>query len=78
MPRLSVAMDLGTSGLRDQALDVGNKEIISTVITTRHPLPGANVIDHLHLAIEMGVEVSAGRLDPSNETNPTAEFPTRT
>ncbi len=51
-------MDLGTSGFRAQALDLNSREIISTAITTRHPLPGANVIDHLHFALEMNVEVA--------------------
>lgn len=55
MSRLAIAMDLGTSGLRAQALDLSSGEIISTAITTRHPLPGANVMDHLHFALELGV-----------------------
>jgi len=60
MTRLAIAMDLGTSGFRAQALDLNTREIISTAITTRHPLPGANVIDHLHFALEMSVEVAGG------------------
>ena len=56
MARLGVALDLGTSGFRGQALDLDqNGIIISTAVTTRHPLPGANVMDHLHFAIEMGL-----------------------
>ena len=56
MARLGVALDLGTSGFRGQALDLDqNGKILSTAITTRHPLPGANVMDHLHFAIEMGL-----------------------
>ncbi|NQT09575.1 MAG: methylamine methyltransferase corrinoid protein reductive activase [Desulfobacteraceae bacterium] len=58
MPRLAIAMDIGTSGLRAQAVDLSSREIISTAITTRHPLPGANVIDHIHFALEMGVEAA--------------------
>jgi len=59
MAKIGIAMDLGTSGFRGQAIDLGKgNEIISTAITTRHPLPGANVMDHLHFAVEMGVEVS--------------------
>ena len=54
MSQLAIAMDIGTSGLRAQAVDLSSREIISTVITTRHPLPGANVIDHIHFALEMG------------------------
>ncbi|MGC8908731.1 MAG: methylamine methyltransferase corrinoid protein reductive activase [Desulfomonilaceae bacterium] len=60
MPLLAIAMDLGTSGFRAQAVDLKSSEIISTAITTRHPLPGANVIDHLHFALEMGVNVAGG------------------
>lgn len=58
MPRLGIAMDIGTSGLRAQAVDLSSQEIISTAITTRHPLPGANVIDHIHFALEIGVEAA--------------------
>lgn len=58
MTNLAIAMDLGTSGFRAQALDLKTRKIISTAITTRHPLPGANVIDHLHFALEMGVDVA--------------------
>ncbi len=56
MPKLAVAMDLGTSGFRGQAIDLdqGGK-ILSTAVTTRHPLAGANVIDHLHFALEAGL-----------------------
>ncbi len=57
MARLGVALDLGTSGFRGQALDLDqNGMIISTAVTTRHALPGANVMDHLHFAIEMGLD----------------------
>jgi len=59
MGKLGIAFDLGTSGFRGQAIDLddGNK-IISTAITTRHPMPGANVMDHLHFALEVGVETA--------------------
>ncbi|NNL78585.1 MAG: DUF4445 domain-containing protein, partial [Desulfobacterales bacterium] len=61
MARLGVALDLGTSGFRGQALDLDqNGIIISTAVTTRHPLPGANVMDHLHFAIEMGLNRAHG------------------
>jgi len=57
MGKLGIAFDLGTSGFRGQAIDLddGNK-IISTAITTRHPLAGANVMDHLHFALDVGLE----------------------
>jgi methylamine methyltransferase corrinoid protein reductive activase len=57
MPKLAVAMDLGTSGFRGQAIDLDQDgKILSTAVTTRHPLAGANVIDHLHFALEAGLD----------------------
>jgi methylamine methyltransferase corrinoid protein reductive activase len=57
MSKLGIALDLGTSGFRGHAIDLDhNGSIISTAVTTRHPLPGANVIDHLHFALEVGLE----------------------
>lgn len=58
MARIAIAMDIGTSGIRAQAIDLSTREILSTAITTRHPLPGGNVIDHLHFSLEMGVDTS--------------------
>jgi len=56
MARLGVALDLGTSGFRGQVLDLDqNGMIISTAVTTRHPLPVANVMDHLHFAVDLGL-----------------------
>jgi methylamine methyltransferase corrinoid protein reductive activase len=56
MAKLGIALDLGTSGFRGQAVDLEQQgRILSTAITTRHPLPGANVIDHLHFALEVGM-----------------------
>ncbi len=59
MGKLGIAFDLGTSGFRGQAIDLDNEnKIVSTAITTRHPMPGANVMDHLHFALEVGVEAA--------------------
>lgn len=58
MTRLAIAMDLGTSGFRAQALDLGSGEILSSVLTTRHPLPGINVMDQLHCAVNRGGEAA--------------------
>jgi len=52
-----IALDLGTSGFRAQAIDEDGK-VIATAISTRHPLPGANVMDHLHFCLEMGHEIT--------------------
>lgn len=55
MTRLAVALDLGTSGFRAQSIDLAGGEILATVITTRHPLPGGNVMDQLNFAMNRGV-----------------------
>ena len=52
----AIAIDIGTSGIRAQALNL--KQVVSTAITLRHPLPGANVVDHLHFAITVGRETA--------------------
>jgi methylamine methyltransferase corrinoid protein reductive activase len=57
MATLGIALDLGTSGFRGQALDLDcDGRVISTAVTSRHPLPGANVIDHVHFALEGGLD----------------------
>jgi methylamine methyltransferase corrinoid protein reductive activase len=56
MNQFAIALDLGTSGFRAQALNLANGKVVSTAITKYHPLPGGNVIDHLHFALEIGVE----------------------
>ena len=59
MTSYGVALDLGTSGFRGQAIDLNREgHILSTAITTRHPLPGANVIDHIHFALEVGPDAA--------------------
>jgi methylamine methyltransferase corrinoid protein reductive activase len=52
-----IALDLGTSGFRAQAID-DDGTVIATAISTRHPLPGANVMDHLHFCLELGHEIT--------------------
>jgi methylamine methyltransferase corrinoid activation protein len=58
LERYGVAIDIGTSGLRAQSIDLADKRVIGTAITLRHPLPGANVMDHLHFAIDVGQDFS--------------------
>lgn len=58
MPRYGIALDLGTSGFRGQAIDLESGDVLSTVITSRHPLPGANIMDQLTFAIEAGLEIT--------------------
>jgi len=54
---ISLALDLGTSGFRAQAID-GDGKVIVTSISTRHPLPGANVMDHVHFCLELGQDIT--------------------
>ena len=54
MTEFGIALDIGTSGFRAQAVDLSTEEVISTAITLRHPIPGSNVIDHVNFAIEAG------------------------
>ncbi|MCZ7665568.1 MAG: methylamine methyltransferase corrinoid protein reductive activase [Thermoleophilia bacterium] len=58
--RLGIALDLGTSGIRGQAIDLSTGQIVSTAITTQHPLPGGNVMDHLHFAVETSTDGMSG------------------
>ena len=48
-----ISIDVGTSGMRMHAVDLASKKILSTAITVRHPVPGANVVDHLTFCIEV-------------------------
>ena len=54
MVEYAIAMDIGTSGVRAQAIDLEDNSTISTTVTLRHPIPGANVMDHLHFAVNVG------------------------
>jgi len=54
----AICLDLGTSGIRGQLLDVETGKVIRTCLTTRNPIPGANVMDHLSFAIERGQELA--------------------
>jgi len=61
MVDIGIALDIGTSGFRAQAIDLMDNRTLSTAITTRHPIPGSNVIDHINFAIDAG-ENEANRL----------------
>ncbi len=62
MTRYCIALDIGTSGLRCQAIDLDTKETLSSSITQRHPIPGMNVIDHVNFAMKTGQKVATGLL----------------
>lgn len=58
MTQLAIAIDFGSSGFLAQAIDLSSGEIISTTISTRHPLPGVNVIDHIHFSLEVRIDTT--------------------
>ena len=60
--RCGIALDIGTSGLRCQALDLDSGETLATAVTEKHPIPGMNVIDHVNFAIGAGEDVANGLL----------------
>ncbi|HPC27117.1 MAG TPA: methylamine methyltransferase corrinoid protein reductive activase [Candidatus Methanomethylicus sp.] len=51
---IAIGLDIGTSGIRTQAIELETKKVLSTAITLRHPLPGSNVIDHLDFCLNNG------------------------
>lgn len=53
-----ISLDIGTSGIRGHAIELSSGKIISTAITEGHPLPGANVMDHLTFTMRMGIELA--------------------
>ncbi|NLL94924.1 MAG: methylamine methyltransferase corrinoid protein reductive activase [Thermoplasmatales archaeon] len=53
-----IALDLGTSGFRTHLVDLKKgAKILDTAITVRHPIPGANIMDHLHFWMNSGPEL---------------------
>ena len=66
--RYGIALDIGTSGLRCQAIDLDTGETVGTAITERHPIPGMNVIDHVNFAMKSGEDVAHGLIiETANE-----------
>ncbi len=58
MTEYAIALDIGTSGLRCQAIDLDTGKTVGTAITQRHPIPGMNVIDHVNFAMKSGPDVA--------------------
>ena len=58
MPAQGVAIDIGTSGIRAQLLELGSGRVIRTRVTSRNPVPGANVMDHMSFAIQHGEKLA--------------------
>ncbi|MCL2786034.1 MAG: methylamine methyltransferase corrinoid protein reductive activase [Methanomassiliicoccaceae archaeon] len=53
-----ISIDIGTSGTRAHAVELSSGRILSTAITESHPLPGANIMDHLTFCIKMGKDLA--------------------
>ena len=53
-----ISLDIGTSGTRGHAVELETGKIISTSVTECHPLPGANIMDHLTFCINVGTDVA--------------------
>ncbi|MDR2846395.1 MAG: methylamine methyltransferase corrinoid protein reductive activase [Candidatus Methanoplasma sp.] len=53
-----ISLDMGTSGTRAHAVDLSDGKILSTSVTECHPLPGANIMDHLTFCINVGTDVA--------------------
>jgi methylamine methyltransferase corrinoid protein reductive activase len=56
--RYGISLDIGTSGTRGHAVDLDTGKILSTAVTECHPLPGANIMDHLTFCINVGTDVA--------------------
>ena len=56
--RYGISLDMGTSGTRAHAVDLSNGKILSTSVTECHPLPGANIMDHLTFCINVGTKLA--------------------
>ena len=53
-----ISLDIGTSGTRGHAVELETGKIISTSVTECHPLPGANIMDHLTFCINVGTDIA--------------------
>ncbi len=53
-----ISLDMGTSGTRAHAVDLSDGKILSTSVTECHPLPGANIMDHLTFCINIGTDIA--------------------
>lgn len=54
----AINIDIGTSGIRAQLLNLMESSVLRTAILSRNPLPGANVVDHMDFAISYGQETT--------------------
>lgn len=56
--KCGIALDLGTSGFRCQAIDLDTHATLASAVTERHPIPGMNVIDHVNFAMKSGEDTA--------------------
>lgn len=54
----AINIDIGTSGIRAQLLDLTDSSVLRTAILSGNPLPGANVVDHMDFAISYGQDTA--------------------
>ena len=57
---IGIALDLGSSGFRAQAIDLSEGDILAGACTLCHPLPGGNVIDYILFALTYGQGLAHG------------------
>jgi methylamine methyltransferase corrinoid activation protein len=50
----AINIDIGTSGIRAQLLNLTDSSVLRSATLSRNPLPGANVFDHMDFAIIYG------------------------
>jgi uncharacterized 2Fe-2S/4Fe-4S cluster protein (DUF4445 family) len=58
----AINIDIGTSGIRAQLLNLMDSSVLRTAILSRNPLPGASVVDHMDFAISYGQGIAHGIL----------------
>ena len=56
--KYGISLDMGTSGTRAHSVDLSDGKILSTSVTDCHPLPGANIMDHLTFCINIGTDIA--------------------
>jgi methylamine methyltransferase corrinoid activation protein len=55
---IGIALDLGSSGFRAQAVDLSKGDAVAGACTLCHPLPGGNVIDHILFSLTYGQDLA--------------------
>jgi methylamine methyltransferase corrinoid activation protein len=58
----AINIDIGTSGIRVQLLNLMDSSVLRTAILSRNPLPGANVVGQMDFAVSYGQGMAHGIL----------------